>query len=107
MTQETALGAALKSAVQTMSKKKQTEMIADYIYGKYDVFKRFKPLAIGIEKDLEEFYSFDEIINEYKTQEVMHMERNTILKNSYEKNSQERYEYGFIDFFIMKNLGEI
>ena len=37
----------------------------------------------------------------------MHMERNTILKNSYEKNSQERYEYGFIDFFIMKNLGEI
>lgn len=53
MTQETALGAALKSAVQTMSKKKQTEMIADYIYSKYDVFKRFKPLAIGIEKDLE------------------------------------------------------
>ena len=61
----------------------------------------------SIEKDLEEFYSFDEIINEYKTQEVMHMERNTILKNSYEKNLQERYEYGFIDFFIMKNLGEI
>ena len=61
----------------------------------------------SLEKDLEEFYSFDEIINEYKTQEVIHMERNTILKNSYEKNSQERYEYGFIDFFIMKNLGEI
>lgn len=61
----------------------------------------------SLEKDLEEFYSFDEIINEYKTQEVMHMGRNTILKNSYEKNSQERYEYGFIDFFIMKNLGEI
>lgn len=61
----------------------------------------------SLEKDLEEFYSFDEIINEYKTQEEMHMERNTILKNSYEKNSQERYEYGFIDFFIMKNLGEI
>ena len=61
----------------------------------------------SLEKDLEEFYSFDEIINEYKTQEVMHMERNTILKNSYEKNSQERHEYGFIDFFIMKNLGEI
>ena len=61
----------------------------------------------SLEKDLEEFYSFDEIINEYKTQEVMHIERNTILKNSYEKNSQERYEYGFIDFFIMKNLGEI
>ena len=61
----------------------------------------------SLEKDLEEFYSFDEIINEYKTQEVMHIERNTILKNSYEKNLQERYEYGFIDFFIMKNLGEI
>ena len=61
----------------------------------------------SLEKDLEEFYSFDEIINEYKTQEVMHMERNTILKNSYEKNLQERYEYGFIDFFIMNNLGEI
>ena len=61
----------------------------------------------SLEKDLEEFYSFDEIINEYKTQEVMHMERNTILKNSYEKNLQERDEYGFIDFFIMKNLGEI
>lgn len=52
MTQETALGAALKSAVQTMSKKKQTEMIADHIYGKYDVFKRFKPLAVGIDQDL-------------------------------------------------------
>lgn len=61
----------------------------------------------SLEKDLEEFYSFDEIINEYKTQEVMHIERNTILKNGYEKNLQERYEYGFIDFFIMKNLGEI
>ncbi|HEZ0477128.1 TPA: osmoprotectant transport activator ProQ [Neisseria meningitidis] len=52
MIQETALGAALKSAVQTMSKKKQTEMIADHIYGKYDVFKRFKPLALGIDQDL-------------------------------------------------------
>lgn len=66
-----------------------------------------KKFISSLEKDLEEFYSFDEIVNEYKTQEVMHMERNTILKNSYEKNSQERYEYGFIDFFIMKNLGEI
>ena len=45
MTQETALGAALKSAVQTMSKKKQTDMIADYLYSKYDVFKRFKMRA--------------------------------------------------------------
>ena len=35
-----------------MSKKKQTEMIADHIYGKYDVFKRFKPLALGIDQDL-------------------------------------------------------
>ncbi|ULJ61259.1 ProQ/FINO family protein [Wielerella bovis] len=54
MTQETALGAALKNAVQTMSKKKQTEMIAEYIYGKYEVFSRCKPLAVGIEKDLVE-----------------------------------------------------
>lgn len=52
MTQETALGAALKSAVQTMSKKKQTEMIAEHIYHKYEVFRRFKPLALGIEQDL-------------------------------------------------------
>ncbi|WP_066567497.1 ProQ/FINO family protein [Snodgrassella sp. CFCC 13594] len=52
MSQETALGAALKTAVQTMSKKKQTDMIAEYIYGKYDVFKRFKPLAVGIDQDL-------------------------------------------------------
>ena len=52
MTQETALGAALKSAVQTMSKKKQNDMIADHIYSKYDVFKRFKPLAVGIDQDL-------------------------------------------------------
>ena len=52
MTRETALGAALKSAVQTMSKKKQTDMIADHIYSKYDVFKRFKPLAVGIDQDL-------------------------------------------------------
>lgn len=52
MTQETALGAALKTAVQTMSKKKQTDMIADHIYSKYDVFKRFKPLAVGIDQDL-------------------------------------------------------
>ncbi|MDO4878841.1 MAG: ProQ/FINO family protein [Neisseria sp.] len=52
MTRETALGAALKNAVQTMSKKKQTELIADYIYGKYEVFKRFKPLALGIDRDL-------------------------------------------------------
>ncbi|MCX8744632.1 osmoprotectant transport activator ProQ [Snodgrassella sp. B3882] len=52
MSQETALGAALKSAVQTMSKKKQTDMIAEHIYRKYDVFKYFKPLAIGIDQDL-------------------------------------------------------
>lgn len=52
MTKETALGAALKTAVQTMSKKKQTDMIADHIYNKYDVFKRFKPLAVGIDQDL-------------------------------------------------------
>ena len=52
MGRETALGMALKSAVETMSKKKQTEMIAEYIYGKYDVFKRFKTLSVGIENDL-------------------------------------------------------
>ena len=52
MGRETALVMALKSAVETMSKKKQTEMIAEYIYGKYDVFKRFKPLSVGIENDL-------------------------------------------------------
>ena len=52
MTQETALGAALKTAVQTMSKRKQTEMITEHIYHKYDVFKRFKPLAVGIESEL-------------------------------------------------------
>ena len=61
----------------------------------------------SLEKDLEEFYSFDELVNEYKTQAIMHMENNTILKNNYENNLQENYEYGFIDFFIMKNLGEI
>lgn len=61
----------------------------------------------SLEKDLEEFYSFDEIVNEYKTQAVIHVENNTILKNSYENNLQENYRYGFIDFFIMKNLGEI
>ncbi|WP_037586316.1 ProQ/FINO family protein [Stenoxybacter acetivorans] len=54
MNQQTALGEALKSAVQTMSKKKQTEMIAEHIYNKYEVFKRFKPLAVGIDKDLAE-----------------------------------------------------
>lgn len=52
MNQETALGAALKQAVQTMSKRRQTEMVADYIYNKYDVFKRAKPLAVGIEQEL-------------------------------------------------------
>ena len=61
----------------------------------------------SLEKDLEEFYSFDEIVNEYKTQAMLYMENNTILKNNYENNLQENYEYGFIDFFIMKNLGEI
>lgn len=52
MSQETALGAALKTAVQTMSKKKQTDMIAEHIYHKFEVFKRFKPLAVGIDQDL-------------------------------------------------------
>ena len=66
-----------------------------------------KRFMSSLEKDLEEFYSFGEIVNEYKTQTVMHIENNTILKNSYENNLQKNYGYGFIDFFIMKNLGEI
>ena len=66
-----------------------------------------KRFMSSLEKDLEEFYSFDEIVNEYKTQAILYMENNTILKNGYENNLQENYEYGFIDFFIMKNLGEI
>lgn len=52
MSQETALAAALKTAVQTMSKKKQINMIADHIYHKFVVFERFKPLAVGIDQDL-------------------------------------------------------
>ncbi len=49
---ETSLGIALKEAVQTLSRKKQTELIAKHIYSKYEVFSRFKPLAIGIDQDL-------------------------------------------------------
>ncbi|WP_051229510.1 ProQ/FINO family protein [Paludibacterium yongneupense] len=49
---ETALGAALKSAVQSLSKKKQTEMIAEHIYNKFDVFRQFRPLALGIHQSL-------------------------------------------------------
>lgn len=49
---ETALGVALKAAVQSMSKKKQTEMISGQLYNNYPVFKQFKPLAIGIHEAL-------------------------------------------------------
>jgi sRNA-binding protein len=49
---ETALGAALKTAVQSLSKKKQTEMIAEHVYGKYEVFRQFRPLALGIHESL-------------------------------------------------------
>ena len=52
MTKETSMGIALKAAVGTLSRKKQTELIAEYIYKKYDVFSRFKPLAVGIDQDL-------------------------------------------------------
>lgn len=52
MNQETALGAALKQAVHTMSKRRQTEMVAEHVYRKYDVFNRFKPLAVGIQQEL-------------------------------------------------------
>lgn len=49
---ETALGAALKSAVQSLSKKKQTEMIAEHVYSKFEVFRQFRPLALGIHEIL-------------------------------------------------------
>jgi sRNA-binding protein len=49
---ETALGAALKTAVQSLSKKKQTEMIAEHVYGKFEVFRQFRPLALGIHESL-------------------------------------------------------
>lgn len=49
---ETSIAVALKSAVQNLSKKKQTEIIAKHIYAKYLVFKKFKPLSLGIDKDL-------------------------------------------------------
>ena len=52
MAKETSMGLALKAAVGTLSKKKQTELIAEYIYKKYEVFNRFKPLAVGIDQDL-------------------------------------------------------
>ncbi len=52
MTHETALGAALKNAVQAMSKKKQTDMVAEYLYNKYEVFQKCKPLAVGVENEL-------------------------------------------------------
>ena len=52
MTKETSMGIALKAAVGTLSRKKQTELIAEYIYKKYEVFSRFKPLAVGIDQDL-------------------------------------------------------
>lgn len=49
---ETALGAALKTAVQSLSKKKQTEMIAEHVYSKFEVFRQFRPLALGIHEHL-------------------------------------------------------
>ena len=52
MSHETALGNAFKTAVQNISKRKQTEMISEYIYKKYDVFKQCKPLAVGLEEEL-------------------------------------------------------
>lgn len=80
MIQETAMATALKNAVQTMSKKKQTDMIADHIYKKYEVFSRFKPLAIGIEKDLAaELPQFDpQLINRVLSN---HCRRPRYLKN--------------------------
>lgn len=49
---ETAIGVALKSAVQNLSKKKQTEMIAQHVYSKFEVFRQFRPLALGIHEHL-------------------------------------------------------
>ncbi len=43
---------ALKEAVKTLSKKQQVQMIRDHLYTKYEVFKKFKPLAIRIDIDL-------------------------------------------------------
>ncbi|MBN3859057.1 MAG: ProQ/FINO family protein [Neisseriaceae bacterium] len=50
--QPTSMESAFQSAVKSLSKKKQTEIIADYVYSKYDVFRKFKPLALGIDEDL-------------------------------------------------------
>lgn len=52
MAHETALGAALKQAVQTLSKRQQRDMIAEHIYGKYAVFSTFKPLSSQVEQEL-------------------------------------------------------
>ena len=52
MVTETALGAAFKVAVQSVSKKKQITFIAHHLYSKYSVFRTFHPLAIGIDKAL-------------------------------------------------------
>ena len=52
MAKETSMGIALKAAVGTLSRKKQTDLITEYIYKKYEVFNRFKPLAVGIDQDL-------------------------------------------------------
>lgn len=43
---------ALKEAVKSLSKKQQVQMIRDHLYTKYEVFKKFKPLAIRIDIDL-------------------------------------------------------
>lgn len=60
MTQETALGAALKTAVKTLSKRQQTQLVSDYMYKKYDVLSRCRPLALNIDKHLiQELPQFD------------------------------------------------
>jgi sRNA-binding protein len=50
MIAETALGAAFKVAVESISKKKQIAFITHHLYSKYNVFSAFYPLAIGIDK---------------------------------------------------------
>lgn len=52
LTPETAICAALKQAVQSLSKKKQTVMITEYIYSRFEVFRQFRPLTVGIHAHL-------------------------------------------------------
>ncbi|QRN40790.1 MAG: osmoprotectant transport activator ProQ [Neisseriaceae bacterium] len=52
VSQPTSMVSAFQSAVKNLSKKKQLQMISNHIYSKYEVFRKFKPLALQIDKDL-------------------------------------------------------